>query len=93
MDFQKKLEELRALPESTRKIIFWSVLISIGFILACIWRWHSARVLENFNSDSVIENPTSTDKKAGETQEKANGVPEEAGIGGSASSSGATSTN
>lgn len=55
MDFQKKLEELRALPGGAKKAIFWSILIVFGSVLILLWYWHSARVLKNFDSGIFIK--------------------------------------
>jgi len=66
MDFQKKLGELRALPDRTKKIIFWSILVVLSMVFIYLWCWHSAIVLRNFDSGKFIEKlnvPTSTGVK------------------------------
>jgi len=55
MDFQKKLEELRALPGGAKKVVFWSILIVLSSVLILLWYWHSARVLKNFDSGIFIK--------------------------------------
>jgi hypothetical protein len=107
MNFQKKLEELRALPGGVKKAVFWSILIVLSSVLILLWYWHSARVLKNFDSGIFIKKlnvPASTGidmdgiggDMSNQLQEKIDdsfGTTSAGGLEGPGSSSGTTSTN
>jgi hypothetical protein len=55
MNFQEKLKKIQALPEGTRKIIFWVVIITVSFILVFIWFFTSSLIFKNMNSGDIFK--------------------------------------
>lgn len=100
MNFQRKLDQLRSLPERTRKIIFWLILAGGGVILFPLWLWYSAAVLNNFNSKEALDSTVKKIEMDGEDGELIkqlqSGVPNATSSGqsdGSEGLSGTTSGN
>lgn len=53
---EEQLKKVQALPEKTRKIIFWTLFVIFSLILIAIWvRWTEYNI-QKFNSKKVFEN-------------------------------------
>ncbi|MFA5249233.1 MAG: hypothetical protein WC397_01695 [Candidatus Paceibacterota bacterium] len=55
MNFQEKLKKIQALPEGTRKIIFWVIITAVSSILVFIWFFTSSLIFKNMNSGDIFK--------------------------------------
>ena len=53
MKINKFIKKLQKLPERTRKVILWSVVILIGLILAILWILNINRVIKNIKKEDL----------------------------------------
>jgi len=49
----KFIKKLQKLPERTRRVILWSVVILIGLILAILWILNINRVIKNIKKEDL----------------------------------------
>ena len=53
MKINKFIKKLQKLPERTRRVILWSVVILIGLILAILWILNINRVIKNIKKEDL----------------------------------------
>lgn len=51
----EQLKKVQALPEKTRKIIFWSMIIAISSGLLFFWTDHLVKMIRNFSLEGAAE--------------------------------------
>ena len=55
MNIQEFIKKLQGLPEKQRKIILWTIVVIIGFILFVVWLKITIKRFEEFRAEESIK--------------------------------------